>query len=338
MTSIGRTVSLRGDSPPAPAPAAVTDEHPTLIICRGLPASGKTTWALHWLEEKPTARSRVNRDDLRQSLFHLDAGNLTYEQEKTVTYVQHSTIRALLRLGRDVVCDDTNLRARTVRGLLKVARQADAEVRFQDFDTPPALCIERDTQRANAGERHVGDAVIRSFAGRYLKKGELPPPPSELEEDVATALYVPDPKLPIAWIFDVDGTLAKMDGRGPFEWHRVGEDAVNEPVAEVAAALFDWGRVSELNDEERVIVVSGRDGSCREMTGQWLYDHGITYHELFMREAGDMRKDAVVKAEIFWRDIAPRFNVRGVFDDRDQVVAMWRRLGLVCFQVAPGDF
>lgn len=26
------------------------------------------------------------------------------------------------------------------------------------------------------------------------------------------------------------------------------------------------------------------------------------------------------------------------FDDRDRVVAMWRRNGVVCAQVAPGDF
>jgi hypothetical protein len=27
-----------------------------------------------------------------------------------------------------------------------------------------------------------------------------------------------------------------------------------------------------------------------------------------------------------------------VFDDRDKVVAMWRSMGVPCFQVAPGDF
>jgi hypothetical protein len=27
-----------------------------------------------------------------------------------------------------------------------------------------------------------------------------------------------------------------------------------------------------------------------------------------------------------------------VLDDRDQVVTMWRGLGLTCLQVAPGDF
>lgn len=322
--SYGHTISLRGDKPPEPGP-----KKPTLVVCRGLPASGKTTWALEWLNVNPAERSRVNRDDLRQSLFGLDAGMLTYEQEKAVTQVQHATIRALLKAGRDVVCDDTNLRARTVRDLQKIARQADATVWFKDFDTPPALCVERDRQRFNAGGRGVGETVIQSFAKRYLKKGELPAPPSATDADEDFGTYTPDTTKTAAWIVDVDGTLAKMNGRGPFDWRRVGEDSPNEPIVKI---------VNSLESEDWIIVVSGRDGSCRDLTERWLREHGIRFDELFMREAGDQRKDAIVKSEIFWRDIAPNWNVRGVFDDRDQVVRMWRGLGLTCLQVAPGDF
>jgi hypothetical protein len=57
-----------------------------------------------------------------------------------------------------------------------------------------------------------------------------------------------------------------------------------------------------------------------------------------MREAGDKRADDIVKAEIFFRDIAPRWNVKAAIDDRNRVVAMWRSLGLLCLQVAEGDF
>lgn len=300
-----------------------------LVICRGLPSSGKTTWAVHWLSGEPNTRSRVNRDDLRQSLFALNAGALTHEQENAVTEVHHATIRALLKNGRDVVCDDTNLRARTVRELLRIAQQVGASVQFKNFDTPPALCIERDRQRGDAGGRLVGEAVIRSFADRYFKKGSLPPIPT-LDVDSQTLTYTPDNTLEPAWLVDMDGTLAKMNGRGPFEWHRVGEDDLNLPIAAILEVLTLGGY--------RILVVSGRDGSCRAETEQWLADNDIGYDGLFMREAGDMRKDAVVKSEIFWRDIAPHWAVQGVFDDRDQVVQMWRGLGLTCLQVAPGDF
>lgn len=142
--------------------------------------------------------------------------------------------------------------------------------------------------------------------------------------------YAPDPSLAPAWIFDIDGTLAKMNGRGPFEWHRVGEDDPIEHVALVAA---------DLSGNAEIVLVSGRDESCREQTEEWLERHDLSFYtDLLMRPANDYRKDSIVKEEIFWRDIAPRWRIHGVFDDRDQVVEMWRSLGLPCFQVAPGAF
>jgi hypothetical protein len=57
-----------------------------------------------------------------------------------------------------------------------------------------------------------------------------------------------------------------------------------------------------------------------------------------MRPENDMRKDSVVKSELFWEHVAPNYNVQFVLDDRDQVVDFWRSIGLVCWQVAPGDF
>jgi hypothetical protein len=64
----------------------------------------------------------------------------------------------------------------------------------------------------------------------------------------------------------------------------------------------------------------------------------VPYLALHLRAVGDHRKDAVVKREIFDREVRDRYRVVGVFDDRMQVVAMWRELGLTVFQVAEGDF
>ena len=135
-----------------------------------------------------------------------------------------------------------------------------------------------------------------------------------------------------AWIVDLDGTLALMGERGPFEWHRVGEDAPNPPVVMAVQALAAHPGVGA------IIAVSGRDGSCRGQTVQWLDAQSVPFDELLMREPGDFRPDEIVKEEIYRDLIAKRYNVIGVLDDRNKVVAMWRRIGLVCFQVAEGDF
>ncbi|MCD0442952.1 hypothetical protein LO763_04840 [Glycomyces sp. A-F 0318] len=138
-------------------------------------------------------------------------------------------------------------------------------------------------------------------------------------------------------IVDVDGTVALRVGsraRGPFDWHRVGEDRPNPPVIAAVEALAAAGH--------RIVFLSGRESvpGCYEDTFAWLERHvdiegGI---ELYMRAAGDHRRDTVVKREMFDEHLAGR-EVLCVFDDRDQVVRMWRQeLELPCFQVAYGDF
>jgi hypothetical protein len=139
-----------------------------------------------------------------------------------------------------------------------------------------------------------------------------------------------DPSLPTVIIYDIDGTVAKMNNRSPFDWSRVHEDSVNEPVAELVRELYCAGWP--------MVAVSGRDGSCRELTENWLRANNIPFDGLFMREAGDTRKDSIVKMEIFEREFKGKANVRFILDDRNQVVAMWRSLGLTCLQVADGDF
>ena len=57
-----------------------------------------------------------------------------------------------------------------------------------------------------------------------------------------------------------------------------------------------------------------------------------------MRTLGDMRKDSIVKQELYEQNILGKFNVSFILDDRQQVVDMWRSLGLTVFQVAEGDF
>ena len=89
---------------------------------------------------------------------------------------------------------------------------------------------------------------------------------------------------------------------------------------------------------EKVIIVTGRDESCRELTAEWLDFYGIPYSEMFMRKADDYRKDSIIKKEIYDNDIFPRYNVLFVYDDRNQVVDMWRGLGVKVFQVEEGNF
>jgi hypothetical protein len=90
-----------------------------------------------------------------------------------------------------------------------------------------------------------------------------------------------------------------------------------------------------------VIVVSARSEACRAETREWLTRHGVPCTELLMATTAESESgvsDTDVKRRIYQEHIAGHWNVLCVFDDRDQVVALWRDLGLLTCQVNRGNF
>lgn len=297
-----------------------------VVILRGPPASGKTTYAKKWVTVTPN-RGRVSRDDIRLSMF----GRYWDVDEQLVTKIQDAQIEALLSAGKDVIVDATNLRARNVKALMQLAVKHDATVRFQDFNIPYELAVFRDGQRLARGERAVGPKVIKSFFDRFIRKGEFPSiPVVELAQPKYTP-YVYTPGLPSCIIVDIDGTLAHMTDRGPYDTSRYHTDELDETIARIVRA---WDRYNECH----VILLSGRSEDFRKVTGEWVAGSGVFYDRLYMRPSGDLRNDAIIKDELFEKYIAGRFNVDFVLDDRQRVVEMWRAKGLKCLQVAPGNF
>ena len=301
----------------------------TLYITRGLPGSGKTTRAEAWVQEDSAHRARVNRDELRA----MASGGYVAEAERAIVAARDAAITALLKRGIDVVSDDTNLPSRTVRDLRRVATLAGADFNVWDLtDVSLATCIVRDTQRGLDGGRLVGTNVIEDMHQRYIKGRPYPLPVGDEPAD-ATVLepYVPPADGLPAILVDIDGTMALHGTRSPYDETRVHEDRPNLPVIRTVIALAEKGYPP--------VFCSGRTEGCREATEEWLsYHYPYAYLGLHMRKVGDTRKDSVVKAEIFDREIRHRYQVLCVFDDRNQVVAMWRSLGLTVMQVAEGNF
>lgn len=298
-----------------------------LIIARGFPASGKSTWARSWVEVGGGRRIRVNRDDLRQSLFSR-LGILSQSEEAEISRIEKSIARHALENGQDVVVDATNLRAKYARAWADLALEVEATWEVLDFKGAPLEeLLRRDAKR----EHPVGEQVIRSLWTKFpeARWPDIEPSP-EREPVRLIEPYVGDPTLPPAWLVDIDGTLADMqDQRGPFEWARVGQDAPHADVIHL---------VNLLSEHADVILMSGRDEVCHDATVEWLKAHGVRFSHLIMRRANDYRKDSIVKAELFDLYIRDFRYVLGVFDDRDQVVEMWRSAGLRVYQVAPGAF
>jgi hypothetical protein len=254
----------------------------------------------------------------------------TQTAEGQVSAVQRVAVEALLRAKSDVIVDDTNLRTRTVREWAEMAARLDARLEVHDFtDVPLAECLRRDADRPESEQ--VGADTIRRMHDKYLAGRNLPLPVPWVETGGPGAVYEPPAELPPAVLVDIDGTVALMNGRDPYDMSRVGEDTPNEAVIAAVRAMHAAGHA--------VVYCTGRNDWCRNETEAWLDLYvGVPYEGLFMRADGDSRRDADVKRELFDDEIRDRWRIVGVFDDRRHVVRMWRSLGLTVFHVAEGDY
>lgn len=272
-----------------------------LLMLKGLPASGKSTYANKLVDK---GWKRFNKDDLR---LMVDAGKWSRHNEELIRDLEVGLAMIALNEGHNVVIDDTNFAYESLWKELAERHNSNFEVNF--FDIPLYECIERDSKR---GDKSVGAKVIQGMYDRYLKP-ELVFYPESID----------------CYIADIDGTLAHTTNRSPYDYTKVSSDTVDVSVKRV---------INSLRLDAKIIIMSGRDSVCREETIAWLNDNGVKYDELYMRPQGDKRKDAIVKKELYEKHVRGKYNVLGVFDDRNQVVDLWRSLGLKCFQVHYGFF
>lgn len=279
-----------------------------VVMLYGLPASGKSTFAKEMIAKYPNAYKRISKDDLRAML---DDGKYSKTNEKFVLKMRDALILETLKAGKCPIVDDTNLAPKHYDHITEMVKGL-AVVELIVFDTPYEECVARDLRRPKS----VGERVIRQMYNQYLRKKKSKPKFEPMSPDVI--------------ICDLDGTLAQMNGRSPFDWDKVDTDTVNITIKNMISGYRKLGIPT--------IIVSGRDSVCRAKTEKWLADNGIQYMYLFMRPEGDNRKDSIVKQEIYEKYIYGKANVLFVLDDRDQVVEMWRDQGLACLQVNDGNF
>lgn len=133
-----------------------------LVVLRGLPASGKTTYAFQLVNQ---GYKRVNRDDLRQML---DNGVYTLNSEQSIRAVRDQIIIFLL-WKYNVVVDDTNLKRTDIQHFEELAKDNEAEFEVVDhFLTNVSVeeCIRRDSLR----EKPIGEKVIKDMFLAFLNQ------------------------------------------------------------------------------------------------------------------------------------------------------------------------
>lgn len=160
-------------------------------------------------------------------------------------------------------------------------------------------------------------------------------------------------------IFDVDGTLADASHRlhfirqkdGPPDWDAFLSDeqvAGDKPIEPVWRALL-----AHIQAGQQIIFITGRPERQRRLTWGWLRDRSCPIRELahlrwasglaprpemFMRADGDHRPSEVVKRDLLYEARMEGLNPTLAYEDRAKDTFMWRSEGLICCQVAEGNY
>lgn len=139
-----------------------------------------------------------------------------------------------------------------------------------------------------------------------------------------------DGKISPCLLCDIDGTIAMKGDRSPYDMSKVHLDTPREGMLYL---------LNSLHSDYYVVYMSGRNERARIDTIEWLKDKGFPRGlSLHMRADGDNRPDWLIKRELYRSRVEPFCHVTLVLDDRDQVVKMWRELGLLTLQVDYGNF
>lgn len=291
----------------------------TIYYTKGLPGSGKTTWAKEKLDLLGlNAAKRTNKDELRAML---DDGKYSRKSEEFIVDTERMIAGRVLASGKHLIVDNTGFSSYHEDFYRHLAKEVKANFEIVDFThVPLEECINRDLRRPNS----VGEKAIRDMHKKYL------------EVKVAPPAY--DSSLPNAVICDLDGTLAILNSRNPYDASTCMEDGLNV----VVNAALDGVREKF---KAKLIFVSGRSDKYSGITSNWLMDNlsfykGSIQYGLSMREEGDCRRDSIIKREIYEEHIQGKYNVVAIFDDRPQVIReCWQALGFSdrIFNVGTGE-
>lgn len=315
------------------------------IIARGVPASGKSTWAEQWVQEDPFNRVRVNRDDLRFQLSKQLYGKPSWiildekgypdkEFEAKVTNLEQNLVNRALRAGKSVVSDNTNLPNKACQQWVQLAKRYKIPVRTREFPITKEEAILRDSKRS----RTVGKKVINMMYSRLGPNGEF----HHVDGTFQTQPFkAPEKKGQHAIGFDMDGTLDDVRsvrhyldkderGRRNFDmFHRASLfTPPNEAVVQILKDAQEAGYP--------ILITTARSEEYKEVSQRWLKENGITFDNYYCRKKGDFRPDNVVKDEMY-HEISKHYDLIHQVDDNPRAIESFEKNGVLVTKVPFGD-
>jgi predicted kinase len=300
-----------------------------LILTRGIPGSGKSTWAKAWVAEDPEHRIRLNWDDMRNMM----GPYWVPSREPINKHMLWAGLNMAAYCTRpyDIVIDNMNLNPKdwkqyeewiTTYNQSMNSDETNTQyvIEFKDFFIALDECIRRDAMRPNP----IGEKTIKDIWRRYkhfIQTTEV--------ENVVNNLRPSTGKVPCI-VVDMDSTMCFNTNKRPWYGEGAAEGMIKDVPNPGVVAV-----VKELQRKFPIVVVTGRDMTQATVTKQWLANQGIAPTDFYFRTAGDYRKGVEVKNELI-NQVLNKYDIVAIFEDCEPIVKMFREMGLTVLQPNKG--
>ena len=147
-----------------------------LLVLQGLPASGKSTYAVKWVNEDPEHRLRINQDSIRTMFgkYWLE-DKIQLKKRESITFnITMELLKQSMFNQFDIVLDNMNLSTKTISSIedyvsyfnIKFADLQAYQIEYKLFKEPLKV-LEVLTNRDSKRDISVGADVITNLYNRY---------------------------------------------------------------------------------------------------------------------------------------------------------------------------
>jgi predicted kinase len=330
-----------------------------LILTHGVPGSGKDTLVDSLISKDPTGSIKVNRDDIRTTLFGegYNKGAPDKKSEGQVSQVHQQLIKEGLASGKDVYVSDTNLNARFLPEMHKIAKDYGADLQQIYVDTSLEECKKRNKARGDRGGRRVPDHVLERMASTaFSDDGQMKEfvfssegrvsvvdrntPGMKLVEAYNEQLVTKNPMQGKALVLvDVDGTLAANSHEAnqafgtpgkkkdfDYFYRSIEQSKVNQGVVDLANRM-------RANDGLNLVILTGREDSHAKELLSFIDRSGINVSRVICKREGDYRPDSDFKKEQLSKLKQEGFALCHSIDDRERSVRIYEAQGIMVSRV-----
>lgn len=251
-----------------------------LVIIQGPPCAGKSTWARAQVEQKPSRRVIVSRDDLRHSL----GDYWVEEREALVAELEQFAIVEALRRDFTVYVDGTNLEPARVQKLQALADKLDLPYETQKMYISFPEAVRRDANDDRA--HHIGEDAIRQFYQKYF--------PDRYAQEVAED---PGPYLLASRSQELETRLI-TDANGHVTWTPTNRDL--DDIYKLAGLRFSIREIAlalevPMDEARRILTVEGTPAHSRYQAGKLQVETNYRNRIRRAAESGDL--DAIALLE-----------------------------------------